>query len=116
MANPLPAGLEAALSLYDMAHLECDGLTRVLHTILARENIPHTVWMGRLSWADKAVTHFWIKLATGETVDYRARMWLGPQAPHGIFRAEETEAIYLGHQIEMDILPEWLFNLLLNNG
>lgn len=41
--------LKELLSQYDSCPLECDGLTRVLHTVLEREGIEHTCFVGTVT-------------------------------------------------------------------
>lgn len=107
--------LEPILSQYDACALECDGLTRVLHTVLVRHTVAHTVKTGRIvntRTGNSFEPHFWIELSTGQIVDYRAKMWLGHDAPHGIFDPTRTPVVYEGEPIELDPLPDWLFKIL----
>lgn len=96
---------------YDSCPLECDGLTRVLHTVLTDHDISHQTMLGTI-WLGERVfdPHFWIKLPNGYIVDYRARMWLGPEAPHGVFRRSNVK--YDGRSILLEILPDFLFKIL----
>jgi hypothetical protein len=113
--------LKELLSEYDSCQLECDGLTRVLHTVLARENIEHTCMVGSLTdtkHARNVPLHFWIGLPDGKIIDYRARMWLGddPSVPHGIFYPNEyPEYVYQGSTLELEPLSPSLFNILVNS-
>lgn len=94
--------------------LECDGLTRVLSSLLLDLQVSHTVWMGSCFWrteagAESAIPlHFWIELPDDRQrvwrLDCRLRYWLGSQIalPHGFFRPQrfpllhyEGEAIHL---------------------
>jgi len=96
---------------YDSCPLECDGLTRVLHTVLATHLIPHEVVIGTIRLGKKVFEpHFWIQLPDGYIVDYRARMWLGPNAPHGVFR--RSNARYSGRPVLLEVLPKFLFEVL----
>jgi hypothetical protein len=107
--------LEAILSQYDTCNLECDGLTRVLHTVLTRQTVAHTVKIGRIENTQTGVSfepHFWIELPTGQIVDYRARMWLGQDAPHGIFNPADTPITYDGEPVELEPLSDSLFKIL----
>ena len=103
--------LKVLLGKYDKCQLECDGLTRVLHTILTIVSQPHTVKVGaiKLGKAEMA-PHFWIELPDGRIVDYRARMWLGSKAPHGIFK--QSKVVYDGAPVDMEILDDYMFKLL----
>lgn len=109
------SNLEPILALYDVCALECDGLTRVLHTVLARRREPHVVKVGAITNSLTGcgfAPHWWIELPDGQVVDYRARMWLGPTAPHGIFEPATTRVIYEGEPVEVDVLPDFLFQIL----
>lgn len=94
---------ESTLALLDALPLECDGMCRVISTILERDKVPHTVYMGSL--AIKHVggipLHFWIAFDDGHILDLRARMWLGhtDKVPHGYF-VPAPEYWYRGEQIE----------------
>lgn len=105
--------LRTLLDQYDSCDLECDGMTRVIHTVLADNNIEHQVVFGRLSLGSGVVNpHLWIE-CEGYLIDYRARMWLGANAPHGVFQASDhPEAIYQGRQVEMLLLGKNLFRIL----
>lgn len=85
-----PDSLAAWLASLDQAPVECDGFARLASILLTREGLEHEVHVGRLSLAGAGAIdpHFWISLPGGLICDYRARMWLGDQAPHGVFRPE----------------------------
>ncbi len=91
----MPDKIRALLDVYDRSSTECDGMTRVCHTVLTRENIPHVCVVGVCRYGAKYLPiHLWIDLLDdlkGYRVDYRARLWLGdsPDVPHGVFRPEE---------------------------
>lgn len=91
----MPDTIRALLDVYDRSLTECDGMTRVCHTVLTRENIPHVCMVGVLRYGAKRLPiHLWIDLLgnlEGYRVDYRGRLWLGhsPDVPHGVFRPEE---------------------------
>lgn len=77
--------LEAVLAQKDKPDLECDGFSRLAHTMLTLMEVPHSCHLGALAGPDQVVRpHFWLSLL-GHVVDFKARMWLGPEAPHGIF-------------------------------
>jgi len=98
---------------YDGAALECDGMTRVLHTVLMRHRIPHVPMVGSVDWNGKHFNpHFWIDLPSGNVVDYRLRMWFGGKAPHGIFNPRNAGVIYEGRRANMPPLPDYLFEVL----
>ncbi len=95
-----PVKLQLWLDPLNDAPLECDGMSRVISALLSINGIEHQAWQGLLldcklledhsvgPEVEIAVTHWWIKLADGSTIDYRARMWLGDDAPHGVFQAD----------------------------
>jgi len=99
---------------YDKCHLECDGLTRVLHKVLHDNGVRHDVYIGSVEFKkDKDIPlHYWIELPSGKIIDYRARMWLGNQAPHGIFRINENKIRYEGKKINMPLLSDFIFSML----
>jgi len=99
---------------YDDLPLECDGLTRVLHTVLTRAHVPHKVMRGSVAVLGTGTgipLHYWIELSDDKIVDYRARMWLGSSAPHGIFK-EKAKFLYLGKPVGMPILSDGMFSIL----
>ena len=82
--------MKELIAKYEACALECDGLTRVITTVLQENSIPHTCMTGTLTFTgtnEGTPLHFWIDLPDGQRIDYRARMWLGdrPDVPHGIF-------------------------------
>jgi hypothetical protein len=98
---------------FDGAALECDGMTRVLHTVLSRHRVPHVVKIGRVEWSGKQFDpHFWIELPDGKVVDYRLRMWFGGQAPHGVFDPERAGVEYDGHTASIPLLNDMVFQIL----
>ena len=98
-----------------LTHLECDGLTRVLLTILDREGIEAEAWSGFIAAGDSRVRHWWLQV--GEwTVDYRVRMWLGdgPEIPHGVFHGSAFMAVtYSGCRVQMRPLSDSVFAVLM---
>lgn len=83
-----------------ISHLECDGMSRVISHLLDKNDVAHTVNGGLLTdtvrlyddsvphHEEVAVTHWWIELETGHYIDFRARMWMGQTASHGVFMPE----------------------------
>ena len=101
------------LDPYDSSQTECDGMTRICHTILSQHHIEHFSMMGTLQFDGQEIEpHFWIDLPSGERIDYRARMWLGDsdRVPHGVFNSLDfPDVIYQGEPIELELLsPELL--------
>lgn len=103
---------------YDRSNLECDGLTRVLHTVLSHEGIEHSCIVGSITNTKQEQyisLHFWIQLPDQQIIDYRARMWLGdnPEIPHGVFNPTDyPDIVYSGKEIELDTLSPYLFDIL----
>src|SRR4051794_15248877 len=110
--------MKELLEQYDECPLECDGLTRVLATILTKEGIEHTCFVGAVMDSRTrrgSQLHFWIELSDGRTVDYRARMWMGEREdiPHGIFnKADYPHIIYSGEQTLIVPLSPAMFEIL----
>lgn len=113
-----PGTMKELLGSYDSCKLECDGLTRVLTTVLQREGIEHTCMVGSIQHTGRDVgmsPHFWIELPDMRLIDYRAQMWLGdsPDIPHGIFiPAEFPLIVYEGQRVIIEPLPQFLFDIL----
>lgn len=110
--------LHELLTPYDACNLECDGLTRVLHTVLRCDDIEHSCFVGSLTDTrqEKHIPlHFWIELPDGRTVDYRARMWIreADDIPHGIFnKADYPHIQYSGQKTTLEPLSPILFEAL----
>ncbi len=94
----------------DLHHLECDGLTHVIHRILSAENIENTIYAGQVintSNSDTIPVHLWIDIGDLR-IDYRARMYLGdmPDIPHGVFYPVDYPSIsYDGSPTQLNLLP-----------
>jgi hypothetical protein len=81
--------LESLADRYDHLPLECDGLTRVQSYCLARAGVKHQAWQGSVRFRGRFIAlHCWLTTAVW-VLDYRLRLWLGPEAPHGVFRPPE---------------------------
>lgn len=96
--------LQSWLDPLNTAHVECDGMSRVISALLARNQVEHTIMAGRLvdlgpnhcrpELPTRSIQHFWIELPSGHLIDYRARMWMGTSAPHGVFLKGEGQFEY----------------------
>jgi hypothetical protein len=97
---------------------ECDGMPRVIMALLAQNGIQYRAMGGYLAnvamFEDDSVgrealagcAHWWIELPTGHLIDYRARMWMGPDAQHGVFIKDPTDFDYLqGQDANMGSYP-----------
>ena len=83
--------LEEWLRHFDPLPLECDGLSRVISALLNKSGVEHKMVVGFLHGASsegqatpRRILHWWIELGN-QTIDLRARMWMGHRAPHGLF-------------------------------
>jgi hypothetical protein len=127
--NSLPydvAQLQAWLEpLYGVAEVECDGMTRLVSHLLHRNGIDHIVAGGLLvdlqrlrdenvgASEDCGVTHWWVELGFEYIVDFKARMWMGPDAQHGVFVPEDGRFEYRTQRRGyFDDLPEPFLELI----
>lgn len=107
--------VEQLLQKYVDAPVECDGFTRIAYSVLTMNGIESQPFSGYLTYSktNQSVLHFWLKLSSGEIVDYRARMWFGEIAdiPHGIFDASTYPLVfYDGNPVYFGVLHETLIN------
>lgn len=90
------------LAALDALRLECDGMTRVISSLLQRDGVAHAAMVGRLDvdQVGSIALHHWIELPDGRRIDLRARMWLGNDArvPHGVVPSGHSAARYCGQQ------------------
>lgn len=97
--------------------LECDGLTRVLHTVYVKHNIPHNINVGSVSYKGQIIPfHMWISFGQ-LTLDYRLHMWLTEEPnyllPRGLFvAADYPYTHYNGDMVKITALPQSLFDVL----
>lgn len=77
-------GLEAIeiLQALDSAPVECDGFANLARVALAYAGFEHDVLFGALDTGRGTLPHLCIRL-DDVIYDYRARMWIGEDAPHG---------------------------------
>lgn len=102
--------LRLILDPLDESPTECDGFVRLAQAVLSKYSISHKVMRGTVTAPYGEIgLHFWIE-AGGFFVDYRARMWLGEQAPHGIFRY--SDCVYEGEEVSMGQTDPFLFMVL----
>ena len=97
------------LELLDALRLECDGMTRVVSSLLQRDGVAHSPMVGNLEVPSvgRIAQHYWIELGDGRRIDLRARMWLGDdlRVPHGIVPADHAHAHFTGHSIQFSSSP-----------
>jgi hypothetical protein len=78
--------LKNLLDDLDTAKVECDAMSRLVVTRLAKQHIPYRAMLGQVELDGKVVKpHFWVE-ADGCVIDYRARQRLGgdERVPHGV--------------------------------
>lgn len=103
--------IRGILATIEHAPVECDGFCRLATTLLQREGIDHQCFVGKLLGPEKTLSlHYWI-MWDHHIIDYRARMWLGERAPHGVFM-ESAEYTYQGNQVDLDSLDPRVFSIL----
>lgn len=103
--------LSRTLGQLDGAAVECDGFVRLATTVLQHLGISHRVVRGSVTGPNGRIPyHFWIEV-DGLICDYRARMWLGPDAPHGVFEPSPFWK-YTGEEAQIPPLSESLFLIL----
>jgi hypothetical protein len=108
---PFQKELKNILSEIENSPTECDGFVRLASYLLTNHNIEHTIYCGSLSIdgnSDTIPLHFWIQ-ASEFKIDYRARMWLGEKAPHGIF-INHKGATYTGNKVELNPIDKTVFD------
>lgn len=109
------ADINEWLSHLDKFQLECDGMTRVISALLARAGVEHTVCTGYLENIKTAsgIMHYWIELNDDYLIDLRARMWMGNQAPHGVFLNGNTHVNYQRHGVITDFkIDPYVFDIM----
>lgn len=107
----------------DDANAECDGVARLVSTVLSRHGIEHQVYAGTIrrksesGGADTVMgSHHWVECGQLR-IDYRARMWLGTDAcvPHGVHSPLRYPLIaYVGTPIYLEPLSDQLFSIVQN--
>jgi hypothetical protein len=112
--------IQKYLDQLDDLRLECDGMTRVITYKLRELDVEHEVRVGCIAMGDKEfIPHYWIELRLGAVpyiIDYRARMWLGPDAPHGVFeKASRPDVTYDGEAVPM-IVDKRTYDILIVSG
>jgi hypothetical protein len=96
----------------DALGLDCENLVRVTATLLSANGTSYEAHRGSL-WVKgigHVEPHHWIVLSSGETVDFRARLWLGNEAhiPHGVFTPTHAQ-IYTSHSTFSAVVHEVVF-------
>ncbi len=105
--------LKDLLDDLDTAKVECDAMSRLVVTRLAKQHIPYRAMLGQVELDGKVVSpHFWVE-TDGCVIDYRARQRLGgdQRVPHGVVAREAVKAHYQGRQVIIDPLPDYLYEV-----
>lgn len=98
-ATELAAFLSRILAPLDACPVECDGFVRLAVEVLDAYGVPYETFMGTLrSPAEDSIPlHLWLACQGRDDVpliiDYRARMWLGTAAPHGVNPSLPVESV-----------------------
>lgn len=106
--------LQQLLNPLDGAPVECDGMSRLVLTVLHRERIPYQAYFGQILLDGKAMRpHFWIE-SQGFRIDYRSRMWFkgDERLAHGVFEPHEGQGHYVGHTCVLEPLSDKVFEVL----
>lgn len=103
--------------LDELSGLECDGFSRAASYVLTKAQVEHKVLRGYVVTLTCNVNpHFWLEAGVWR-IDYRLRMWAGPDAPHGVFNPDAVDmkrfAEYTAQSIVEFDTPEWLYRLLI---
>jgi hypothetical protein len=118
MTKRLDQRLTELTAQYDSAPVECDGMAQILHRALKQAGVEHEVWCGAIRRASDGkfvAPHLWIRV-NGLTIDYRARLWLGPDMPHGVFVADEHPEVQYenGKPVSLPVLPDAIIDELIS--
>jgi hypothetical protein len=109
----LQSKISQLLKEIENSRTECDGFVRLASYILTKNDITHQIKVGSLQLSENKASiplHLWIELED-YIIDYRARMWLGNQAPHGVFKRDPSYS-YSGKNAKIGKANEVLFNIL----
>lgn len=106
--------LQQLLDSLDEAPVECDGMSRLVLTVLHREAIPYTAYIGQIELDGNIMRpHLWVE-SEGFRIDYRSRMWFNgdERLAHGVFEIEEGQGRYDGLPCSLAPLSDFLFDIL----
>lgn len=110
-ANSFRTRIESLLLEIECAPVECDGHSRMVAYLLNLHGIQCQVRCGRVRTPAGVIPlHFWVEVK-GFIIDYRARMWLGKDAPHGVF-PPSGERHYDGLNVNQPIISRPIFDTL----
>jgi hypothetical protein len=107
--------LESLVKHLEFAPVECDGMARLVATVLVQHNIQYQGMVGSIvpKGFDFSIPHFWVQVGD-LIIDYRAQIWLGnnDDVPHGVVFADKFEDIYSGKPCLIEPLPAALFRIM----
>lgn len=106
--------VEEILAPLDQIPLECDGFCRCASYLLTKYGVEHEVWTGTAFFHDEEILpglHYWIRV-DDLWVDYRLRMWFGPDAPHGVHETKPVGMEYKGHPVSGFAANEMIYKIL----
>lgn len=68
--------IKQLLDPYDDSQTECDGMTRICHTVLTNHGIPHHSMFGVLTLQNQEIEpHFWIDLVKNNKVKLLLKLY-----------------------------------------
>lgn len=97
------------LKKLDDCPVECDGFVRLAAKVLTRHEQEFQSFIGSVSALNGSSfpTHLWI--VWGEfIIDYRARMWLGEKAQHGLLDRLKHAHLYIGEPVAIEMPSDGL--------
>ncbi|PSV00575.1 hypothetical protein [Photobacterium kishitanii] len=104
----------ADLDKLDSAPVECDGFVRLAAKVLFRHGQDFEVFKGSVHSRSGGYIplHWWIE-SGGYIIDYRARLWMGDDAQHGLLDKETVGDLYTGSPVHFPLISDSLEVMLL---
>ncbi|MDT8924829.1 hypothetical protein RBE51_18725 [Pseudomonas taiwanensis] len=107
--------LEDLVKHLEYAPVECDGMARLVATVLTHHNVAYQGMAGSITprGCDYTIPHFWVQVGD-LVIDYRAQMWLGDgkDIPHGVVKLSDYAALYQGEPFQLDPLSATLYEIM----
>lgn len=107
--------LEDLIKHLECAPVECDGMARLVATVLTQHQIAYQGMAGAITpkGCDYTIPHFWVQVGD-LVIDYRAQMWLGngEGIPHGVIKLADFAEFYQGEPFELSPLSATLFEIM----
>lgn len=104
--NKTKARIESILQEIEDAPVECDGFCLIASKRLLESGIKTRKFCGKINVRGRAIQHIWLQHEE-LIIDYRARMWLGSSAPHGVFK-EAQGYDYTGEELDNPTISDFL--------